>query len=155
MHLTRFTDYSLRVLMYLAESTHDRTTIAEIATRFSISRNHLMKVVQELSRLGYVTAIRGKHGGLSLKRKPDTIRLGMLVRDTEHSLSLTECVGDNATTCYIATVCRFRQIADEALNAFLDVLDHYTLQDLLIPDCRAQLQKLRLIELPQQDYSYA
>lgn len=148
MHLTRFTDYSLRVLMYLAESANERTTIAEIAARFNISRNHLMKVVQELSRLGYVTAIRGKHGGLSLKKSPDTIHLGRLIQDTEHSLSLTECDGDDEA-CYIAPVCRFKNIANEGLAAFIEVLDRHTLQDLLVPDCRARLQELKLIELTQ------
>jgi len=146
MHLTRFTDYSLRVLMYLADAGNERTTIAEIASRFSVSRNHLMKVVQELSRLGYVSAVRGKHGGLSLKRAPDSIRLGELIQDTEHSLSLIECDGDE-DACFMAPVCRFRQIANEGLLAFLAVLDRYTLEDLMHPECRSRLKELKLIEL--------
>ncbi|KJZ10573.1 MULTISPECIES: Rrf2 family transcriptional regulator [unclassified Halomonas] len=146
MHLTRFTDYSLRVLMYLAESGSERTTIAEIASRFEVSRNHLMKVVQELSRLGYVSAVRGKHGGLSLKQAPGSIHLGALVRDTEHSLALVECEGDDSA-CYIAPICRFKQIANEGLTAFLEVLDRYTLDDLMTPQCRQRLHTLKLIEL--------
>lgn len=148
MHLTRFTDYSLRVLMYLAESSNERTTIAEIATCFSVSRNHLMKVVQELSRLGYVTAIRGKHGGLSLKMSPNKIHLGQLVQETEHSLALTECDGDS-DACFIASVCRFKHIANEGLAAFIATLDRYTLQDLLVPDCRSRLQEIKFVDPTQ------
>ncbi|MBY6206113.1 MULTISPECIES: Rrf2 family transcriptional regulator [Halomonas] len=146
MHLTRFTDYSLRVLMYLAESGNERTTIAEIASRFEVSRNHLMKVVQELSRLGYVSAVRGKHGGLSLKHPPASIHLGTLVKDTEHSLALVECDGDDSA-CYMAPICRFKHIANEALAAFLEVLDRYTLDDLMTTDCRQRLHTLKLISL--------
>ncbi|ALM54225.1 Rrf2 family transcriptional regulator [Halomonas huangheensis] len=145
MHLTRFTDYSLRVLMYLAEPSNERTTIAEIATRFSVSRNHLMKVVQELSHLGYITTIRGKNGGLSLKMAPDTIHIGQLVQATEHSFALTECDGDD-DACYIASVCRFKHIANEGVTAFIAVLDRYTLQDLLVPECRSRLRELKLID---------
>ncbi|WP_438887260.1 Rrf2 family transcriptional regulator, partial [Bacillus cereus group sp. Bce037] len=84
MHLTRFTDYSIRVLIFLAVKGEERSTINEIAETFDISRNHLMKVVQELSQKNYVTAIRGKNGGLLLTRDPATIVLGKLVREMEH-----------------------------------------------------------------------
>ncbi|MED5458360.1 MAG: Rrf2 family transcriptional regulator, partial [Pseudomonadota bacterium] len=76
MHLTRYTDYAIRVLLYLAVKGEERTTINEIAQTFSISRNHLMKIVQELNQKGYLTAIRGKNGGLLLGRSPETISLG-------------------------------------------------------------------------------
>ncbi len=88
MHLTRYTDYAIRVLLYLAVKGEERTTINEIAKTFSISRNHLMKIVQELNQKGYLTAIRGKNGGLLLGRRPETISLGALVRDTEHEMAL-------------------------------------------------------------------
>lgn len=130
MHLTRFTDYSLRVLMYLAVKGEQRSTIAEIAERFDISRNHLMKVVQDLNHHGYITSIRGKNGGLLLKRDPASISLGGLVRITERDLTLVECFGED-NECIITPACRLKPILAEALNAFLDVLDHYTLADLL------------------------
>ncbi|MCB8888305.1 Rrf2 family transcriptional regulator [Vreelandella malpeensis] len=130
MQLTRFTDYSIRVLIYLAVKQEARSTIGEIAEAFDISRNHLMKVVHELSRKGYVTAMRGKNGGLVLARAPDTIGLGALVRDTEQDLGLVECF-QQGNGCAITPACRLRPILGEALAAFLAVLDRYTLADVL------------------------
>ncbi len=130
MHLTRYTDYAIRVLLYLAVKGEERTTINEIAETFSISRNHLMKIVQELNQKGYLTAIRGKNGGLLLNRLPETISLGALVRDTEHEMALVECFRDD-NACVITPSCRLKPILAEALSAFLSVLDQYTLADLL------------------------
>lgn len=141
MHLTRYTDYSLRVLLFLATRGEERSTITEIAERFQISRNHLMKVVQELSRKGYVTTIRGKHGGLLLGRRPEEICLGTLVRETEHDLALVECFGKE-NQCVITPACRLRTVLDEALHAFLAVLDRYTLADMLGGPQRPQLIRL-------------
>lgn len=130
MHLTRYTDYAIRVLLYLAVKDEKRSTITEIAETFAISRNHLMKIVQELNQKGYLTATRGKHGGLLLSRAPSTIALGVLVRDTEPEMALVECFrSDNA--CVITPSCRLQPILSEALAAFLHVLDQYTLADLL------------------------
>ncbi|MGM0982014.1 MAG: Rrf2 family transcriptional regulator [Pseudomonadota bacterium] len=143
MHLTRFTDYSLRVLIYLAAKGEQRSTISEIASRFDISRNHLMKVVQDLNHQGYITSIRGKNGGLLLKRAPETISLGELVRDTERDLTLVECFGDD-NECIITPACRLKPILAEALAAFLAVLDHYTLADLIGPQ---QPKLIRLLHL--------
>ncbi|MFP4138591.1 MAG: Rrf2 family transcriptional regulator [Halomonas sp.] len=130
MHLTRFTDYSLRVLLFLAVKGEQRSTITEIAERFDISRNHLMKVVQDLSHHGYITSIRGKNGGLLLRRDPQSIVLGELVRRTERDLDLVECFS-NDNECVITPACRLKHVLKEALEAFLDVLDGYTLEDLL------------------------
>jgi Rrf2 family transcriptional regulator, nitric oxide-sensitive transcriptional repressor len=143
MHLTRYTDYSLRVLIFLATKGEERSTIGEIAERFAISRNHLMKVVQDLNHKGYITAIRGKHGGLLLRRAPEDISLGRLVRDTERDLSLVECFGDD-NTCVITPACRLKPILAEALEAFLGVLDRYTLADMLGPRRPALVQLLHL-----------
>ena len=143
MHLTRFTDYSLRVLIYLAVKGEQRSTITEIAERFEISRNHLMKVVQDLNHRGYITSIRGKNGGLLLKRAPETIPLGELVRDTERDLALVECFGDE-NECIITPACRLKPILAEALAAFLAVLDHYTLADLLGPQRSGLIQLLQI-----------
>lgn len=143
MHLTRFTDYSIRVLIFLATKWEERSTINEIAETFNISRNHLMKIVQELSQKNYVTAIRGKNGGLLLTRDPATIGLGELVREMENDMALVECFhSDNA--CIITPACRLQPILNDALSAFLGVLDHYTLADLL-GNQRSQLAQLMRI----------
>jgi len=144
MHLTRFTDYSLRVLIYLAVKGEERSTITEIAETFDVSRNHLMKVVQELGHKGYITAIRGKNGGLLLNRTPESIGLGQLVRDMEHELSLVECFGDH-NDCIITPACRLKPILNEALSAFLAVLDGYTLADML---GKRQPHLARLMQIP-------
>ncbi|MGP5307353.1 Rrf2 family transcriptional regulator [Vreelandella alkaliphila] len=130
MHLTRFTDYSIRVLIFLAVKGEERSTINEIAETFDISRNHLMKVVQELSQKNYVTAIRGKNGGLLLTRDPSTIVLGKLVREMEHGMELVECFHSH-NNCIITPSCQLQPILNEALSAFLAVLDRYTLADVL------------------------
>ncbi|OJA04434.1 Rrf2 family transcriptional regulator [Halomonas sp. QHL1] len=143
MHLTRYTDYAIRVLLYLAVKGEERSTINEIAETFSISRNHLMKIVQELNQKGYLTAIRGKSGGLLLGRRPETISLGALVRDTEHEMALVECFRED-NKCVITPSCRLQPILAEALSAFLGVLDQYTLADLLT-DRTSQLSTLMRI----------
>ncbi|MFG6158803.1 RrF2 family transcriptional regulator [Halomonas sp. 1390] len=150
MHLTRFTDYSLRVLLYLAVKGEERSTINEIAERFEISRNHLMKVVQDLNHQGYLTAIRGKNGGLVLKRRPEDIPLGELVRATERDLELVECFGDS-NECVITPACRLKPILAEALAAFIAVLDRYTLADLLGPQRPALVRLLQLNDPPPGD----
>ncbi|MGP9567483.1 MULTISPECIES: RrF2 family transcriptional regulator [unclassified Halomonas] len=142
MHLTRYTDYSIRVLLYLAVKGEERSTIKEIAEAFSISSNHLMKIVQELNQKGYLTAIRGKNGGLLLCRQPETISLGALIRDTESEMALVECFRDD-NSCVITPSCRLRPILADALSAFLSVLDQYTLADLL--QDRSQLATLMRI----------
>ncbi|GAB2726173.1 Rrf2 family transcriptional regulator [Halomonas garicola] len=149
MHLTRFTDYSVRVLLYLATKGEERSTISEIAKTFDISRNHLMKVVQELNQKGYLKAMRGKHGGLLLNRPPSSINLGAVVRDTEQEMALVECFReDNA--CVITPHCRLQPILAEALNAFLGVLDKYTLADML--DGRST-ELARLLRIPAANVS--
>ncbi|HSH48468.1 MAG TPA: Rrf2 family transcriptional regulator [Halomonas sp.] len=149
MRLTQFTDYSLRVLIYLALKREERSTITEIAECFDISRNHLMKVVQELSRHGYITAIRGKHGGLLLKRSPESIGLGELIRQFESDFTLVECFGEH-NQCIITPACQLRVILHEALAAFFDVLDRYTLTDLLGPHEPELIKLLRLDGPPSQ-----
>jgi len=143
MHLTRYTDYALRVLLYLAIKGETRSTINEIAESYDISRNHLMKVVQDLSHRGYVTTIRGKNGGLLINRAPEDISLGRLIRDTESELGLVEYLREG-NMCPITSACRAKSILNEALNAFLAVLDRYTLADLL---SKRQPQLARLMQI--------
>jgi len=130
MRLTTFTDYSLRVLIYLALKGEDNTTIAEISESYGISKNHLMKVVQELSQKGYLEASRGKNGGLHLSTDPASINIGQLVRSTESDLALAECLGrDNH--CVLTPACALQTMFKEALEAFFAVLEGYTLADML------------------------
>lgn len=145
MRITRYTDYSLRVLIYLGlKGEGELTTIGEVAERYQISRSHLMKVVQELASKNYVLATRGKGGGLRLNRPAEEINIGALVRDMEQDLGLVECFDSN-TACVISPACELKRILKEALDAFLQALDGYSLADLISPAQQgALMQILRL-----------
>ncbi|HSH43351.1 MAG TPA: Rrf2 family transcriptional regulator [Arenicellales bacterium] len=130
MRLTRYSDYSLRVLMYLALAGDRFATIREIAERHDISRNHLMKVVYDLGQAGYIHTVRGKNGGIQLRRDPRHINVGEVLRGTEQEPALVECFGaDNQ--CVVTPACRLRHVLEDALEAFFAELDRYTLADLL------------------------
>ena len=131
MRLTVYTDYALRVLMYLAVRPTERPTIAGIAASYGISRNHLMKVVHELGRGGYVETLRGKGGGLALARRAEDIVLGEVIRHTEPDLALVPCFDPVNAACAISSACRLRGALHQAQAAFLQVLDGYTLADLV------------------------
>src|SRR5690554_5125665 len=130
MYLTRYTDYSLRVLMYLALKGENISTISEIANSYRISKNHLMKVVQALNIKGYIIAVRGKNGGLHLRGSPQDINIGTLVRETEQGLTLVDCFA-GGPGCVITPACQLRIILAEALENFFETLDQYSLADLL------------------------
>jgi Rrf2 family nitric oxide-sensitive transcriptional repressor len=131
MRLSTFSDYSLRVLMYLGAQPDRLATIAEIAAGHGISESHLMKVVHHLGRHGLLETVRGKGGGMRLALAPQDIVLGDVIRQTENDFTLVECFATNAT-CRIQGACRLNAILDEALNAMFLVLDSYTLADLLV-----------------------
>ncbi|MDP3538435.1 MAG: Rrf2 family transcriptional regulator [Azonexus sp.] len=130
MRLSSFSDYSLRVLMYLGLHVGRLATISEIAGAYGISDNHLTKVVHQLGRMGYVETVRGKGGGIRLGKAPEAIRLGEVIRQTEVDWALVECFS-TGTSCQIQAACRLPSILDEALAAMFLVLDGYTLADLL------------------------
>ena len=134
MHLTRYSDYSLRVLIFLGSKGEELATIPEISQAYGISRGHLMKVVNLLAQLGYVKAQRGRGGGLTLGMPADKLRVGQVLRQTEGAFALVECFaqGEAARACRIAPVCRLRGMFSEALDAFLAVLDGYTLADIVV-----------------------
>ena len=131
MKLTQFTDYSLRVLIYLAAQPGRRATIAEIATTFDISESHLTKVVHFLAQQGWLATVRGKGGGLGLARAPSDIVIGQLVRDTEGPSLPAACFGNQPERCVISGSCRLRGVLRQATDAFYAVLDEYTLADLV------------------------
>lgn len=131
MRLTTFTDYSMRVLIYLALHPDELVTIADIAEAYGVSKNHLMKVVHHLGQQGYLETVRGKSGGVRLAKEPEDINLGGLVRDTESSSMLVECFTPDASQCRIEPACVLRGILHRALQAFFGVLDEYTLADVM------------------------
>lgn len=126
MRLTRYTDYSLRVLMYLATRDDRVCSIAEMARAYDISQNHLMKVVHDLGKAGYVASLRGRSGGIRLARPAVEISVGAVVRQTEDGFQLVDC-----PSCVIAPACGLTGVLGEAVDAFLAVLDRYTLADLI------------------------
>ncbi len=130
MKLTSFTDYSLRVLIYLAADPARRATIAEISGAFGISGNHLTKVVHFLARKGWVSTVRGKGGGMHLAMSAEHICVGRVVRDTEGTDLPAECFSEEGSHCVISECCRLRHALDEAVQAFYAVLDRYTLADI-------------------------
>ncbi|HEX8534309.1 MAG TPA: Rrf2 family transcriptional regulator [Allosphingosinicella sp.] len=135
MKLTRYTDYALRVLMHLAARPERLSSIGEIARAYAISQNHLMKVVHDLRKAGYVAAVRGRSGGIRLARPPSEINVGEVVRHTEEGFDLVDC-----GSCIIAPACGLTGVLGEALRAFMHTLDRYTLADLVADRTEALLR---------------
>lgn len=131
MRLTTFTDYSLRVLMYVGLQRGQLATIAEMAKVYGISVNHLMKVVHFLAQQGYLETVRGKGGGMRLARDSTEINLGELVRRTEVKDALVECFSPETSHCRLMPACRLKEILHQAQDAFYATLGDYTLADLL------------------------
>jgi len=126
VRLTRYTDYAMRVLLYVGARPDRLCSIAEISRAYGISQNHLMKVVHDLGKAGYIASARGRFGGIRLGRPPEEIGVGAVVRHTEEGFDLADCGG-----CIIAPACGLTGALREALAAFMAVLDSYTLADLL------------------------
>jgi Rrf2 family nitric oxide-sensitive transcriptional repressor len=126
MRLTRYTDYSLRVLMHLAARPEQLASIGEIAKAYGISHNHLMKVVHDLRKAGYVASVRGRSGGMRLARPAADINIGEVVRHTEEGFDLADC-----GSCIIAPACALTGVLNEALDGFMAVLDRHSLADLV------------------------
>lgn len=145
MRVTRYTDYSLRVLMFLGLRADQRSTIREISEAYGISRNHLMKVVQQLVAMGYVNSVRGVGGGLNLARSADQISVGNVIRDMESDLALVECMRPG-NQCVVTDSCKLQGMLAQAREGFLAVLNEYTLADILTPAEAAQLAIVLKIE---------
>ncbi|QKH33605.1 Rrf2 family transcriptional regulator [Achromobacter pestifer] len=141
MQLTRFTDFGLRVLMYLTQC-RDRSaavTIPEIADRFSVSRNHLVKVVHFMAQQGWVSTSRGKGGGLRLAQSADRYRLGDLIRQLEQQGPLIDC---REPPCALDGACRLSGVLAQTLQSFYEALNGYTLADLVRDPTAAAIIKL-------------
>ncbi|WP_064575184.1 nitric oxide-sensing transcriptional repressor NsrR [Hafnia paralvei] len=141
MQLTSFTDFGLRALIYMASLPADQmTNITQVTDVYGVSRNHMVKIINQLSRAGFVTAVRGKNGGIRLGRAAKDIRIGDVVRELE-PLTLVNC---SREFCHITTACRLKQVLQKATQAFLAELDQCTLADLI--EENSPLYKLLLVE---------
>ncbi len=136
MRLTTFSDYSLRVLIYLGVHDDEIATVGQIAEAYGISSNHLMKVVHYLAQGGYIETARGKGGGMRLGLAPDKINVGELLRGTEDNRKLAECFDRDHSDCRIESACMLRGMLGQALEVFFRSLDAYTLADLIAPKAR-------------------
>ncbi|MGE6368006.1 RrF2 family transcriptional regulator [Planococcus kocurii] len=132
MRLTMYTDFSLRVLIYLGTKDPEKlTTIQEISDAYNISKNHLTKVTFELGKAGFIHTVRGRGGGIRLADLPQHINIGMVIRKMEDDFDLVECFNSATNRCPISSICGLRGALGKALNAYLSVLDEYTLEDLM------------------------
>lgn len=140
MRVTKFSDYALRVLIYLAcKPNNDLTTISELAEAYSISVHHVRMVVHKLGQLGYINSVQGKGGGFELAHEPSEILIGDVIRETEKDLYIVECFNPEGS-CPIVKACKLQHILGDALNAFFDTLNQYTLAD--ITDNKRSILKL-------------
>lgn len=146
MRLTHHADLALRVLMHLALTGEDRVTIQQISEAFGISRNHLMKVAHKLASLDYINSTRGSGGGIRLGQAPENIVVGRVIRDMEPDFGLVECFRPD-NRCVITPACVLPNMLDEALHAFLEVLDAYTLADLVTPKVAPEMARILHIRL--------
>ena len=143
MQLTLHADYAFRVLLYLGSQPEGHVaSTREISKAYGISRHHLIRVAQTLARHGYVTISGGRVGGLSLARDPQTIRLGDVMRKAETNLRVVECFDKETNTCPIISACQLKPVLNQALNAFLAVLDEHTLADMLARNRGTKLAKV-------------
>jgi Rrf2 family nitric oxide-sensitive transcriptional repressor len=131
MQLTLFSDYSLRLLMYLGLKPSEVVPIVEVSDAFGVSRHYMLKIMNELVQLGYIEAVRGRNGGVRLLKRPNELRLGKLIRQTEPGGGVLDCIEDREADCPIVAVCRLRKVLAEAETEFYKVIDRYTLADLI------------------------
>lgn len=131
MRLTDYTDYALRVLMYLGANPERLVTVEEVASAHAISHNHLTKVVHRLGQAGLVDTVRGRSGGVRLARAPSGINLGAVVRLTEPDFIMVECFDDMHNTCMLSPTCVLKRVLGRATAAYLEQLDKLTLADVL------------------------
>jgi Rrf2 family nitric oxide-sensitive transcriptional repressor len=131
MQISAYSDYAIRVLIQTALRSPERTTVAEVAETYGISRHHLVKVVHDLGRNGYLATQRGIGGGFTLAQPPEKIRLGDIIRLGEESDTVIDCHEDQKRLCRLFPACRLKGALNEAAAAFFTVLDRYTLADLV------------------------
>lgn len=143
MQLTLFSDYALRVLIYLGVHRDRLVTVPEIARAYRISHNHLVKVARLLTQLELVEAVRGRGGGMRLAREPEQINIGQVVQRTEPHFHLVECFDREHDTCPITPACKLKNVLADAQRAFMEHLEGYTLADFVT----SKPHRERLIQL--------
>jgi Rrf2 family nitric oxide-sensitive transcriptional repressor len=145
MRLTQFTDYSLRVLIYLALRPKERTTIDQLTNAYDVSRHHIRSVVHHLAKLGYIHFTQGKGGGLTLALNPEQISIREIIENTENDFHIVECFNPEGNACPIEPLCVLKQALSEASKHFLETLEDYTIED-LVENKKRQLSRLLQIE---------
>jgi Rrf2 family nitric oxide-sensitive transcriptional repressor len=148
MQLTLFTDYSLRVLVFLGAHPDRLCTISEAAEGYRVSVNHLMKVVNRLASAGYIETVRGKGGGMRLSRAPNMINIGDVVRHMEDCFDIVECFNAKHQDCPLLPACTLKSILVDARRNFMATLDRHTLQDVLGNGVSAKFALARGIQIP-------
>lgn len=133
MRLAEYTDYTLRVLMFCAVHPERLITIAELAERHGVSKNHLMKIVNDLAHQGVLETTRGRGGGVRLLKNPQDIRIGDVIRQSETDFRLVECFDSHTNLCSLTPSCRLKHLLDQALKAYFEELDGATLADIAKP----------------------
>ncbi|GGE53179.1 HTH-type transcriptional regulator NsrR [Pullulanibacillus camelliae] len=132
MRLTQYTDYSLRILIFLGSLDEgELTNVQDIASIYHISKHHLTKIVHHLGKLGLVQTLRGRGGGIRLAKSPKDINLGWVIRQTEEDFYMVECFNKEQNSCLISSVCILKGVFNQALRAYITTLDQYTLADIL------------------------
>ncbi|PIP00213.1 RrF2 family transcriptional regulator [Pleomorphomonas carboxyditropha] len=154
MRLTTFSDYALRVLMYAGSAGDRLITIEETSRVYGISRAHLMKVVNILTKTGYLKGVRGRSGGFTLAKAPENINLGAVVRATEPDFALVECFA-TGNRCVITGCCRLPNVLNEALGSFVATLDRYTLADLMLRECDFKVPPPAVDDMRGPDFAAA
>jgi len=149
MQLTKFTDYALRVLLFLAQNQDKRITIDDISNHYHVSRNHLMKIVHSLSVAGFIHSSRGRNGGLSLGMDASSITVADVILHTEKNMELVECF-ETGSTCMLESDCVIRHILHRAQDSFIEVLSLFSLADILERQNRLALKPIKIIKLPLQ-----
>jgi Rrf2 family nitric oxide-sensitive transcriptional repressor len=150
MQLTAYTDYALRVLIFLVVHEDRLVTIAEMASAYGISQNHLMKIVHQLGQEGFIETVRGRGGGLKLGTSPECLKLGDIVRRTERHFHVVECFDQPTNRCPISPACGLAGVLAEARDAFLAVLDRYSLAD-IVQERSALIRLLELDNVPRHE----
>jgi len=150
VRLTLYTDYSLRVLLFLAGKPEATATISEMADFYNISRNHLVKVVHNLGRLGYVVTSRGKNGGVKLARSAEDISISDVVKKVEPDMDLLECFNPKTDNCAISRICSLKSMIYEGRSAFMNVLDQYSLADAAKPLGKAKPAYVNISQLKRK-----
>ena len=130
MYLSKFTDYSFRILIYLSHNEGKLFTVDELANALNLSSHHIKKIIYRLAKNGYISSSKGRNGGIKLGMSPKDINLGKLLQVTEDNLNLVECLSNN-NTCNLNNSCKLKPVINNALNLFIAEFYKYTLYDIL------------------------